>query len=236
MPSSPWRRRMSGEARNYITEGATVMPSPLPGLSDRGRAGGLGPARGDRRRACGQRRPGVGRHQAGHVGNRAGRSSAALRRSRRCHQGRYPLRCLHLPGVSASPPFPMKEHVSRDRVLEALYQADLREPRRSGRGLARPQPELCGGGLEGRRRSGQPDRGGIRTLVGVEDGRRGSGHILRLALYELLNERTPAAVVLDEAVELAKRYSTEKSGAFVNGVLAALAAEVRSGEIRPGQG
>ena len=52
--------------------------------------------------------------------------------------------------------------------------------------------------------------------------------ILRLALHEL-DERpdTPTAVVLNEAVELAKRYSTEDSGRFVNGVLAALVPEVR---------
>ena len=51
--------------------------------------------------------------------------------------------------------------------------------------------------------------------------------ILRLALYELVYEKTPTAVVLDEAVELAKRYSTRRSGAFVNGILAALARQVR---------
>lgn len=49
--------------------------------------------------------------------------------------------------------------------------------------------------------------------------------ILRLGLYELRFEPdTPVAVVLDEAVRLAKTYSTQRSGAFVNGVLAALAA------------
>jgi N utilization substance protein B len=35
------------------------------------------------------------------------------------------------------------------------------------------------------------------------------------------------AVVIDEAVELAKRFSTDNSGRFVNGVLAALAPELR---------
>lgn len=45
-------------------------------------------------------------------------------------------------------------------------------------------------------------------------------NVLRLALYELLFERdTPAAVVIDEAVEIAKRFGSEKSGQFVNGVL-----------------
>ncbi len=52
--------------------------------------------------------------------------------------------------------------------------------------------------------------------------------ILRLALHELCERPdTPTAVVLNEAVELAKRYSTEDSGRFVNGVLAALVSEVR---------
>ena len=38
----------------------------------------------------------------------------------------------------------------------------------------------------------------------------------------------PTAVILNEAVELAKRFSTDDSGRFVNGVLAAVAADVRS--------
>jgi N utilization substance protein B len=54
--------------------------------------------------------------------------------------------------------------------------------------------------------------------------------VLRLAVAELIGwPETPAAVVLDEAVELAKQYSTEESGRFVNGVLATIAAEVRPG-------
>ncbi len=49
-------------------------------------------------------------------------------------------------------------------------------------------------------------------------------NILRLGAFELLHSRsTPPAVVINEAVELAKRYGTEESGRFVNGVLAALA-------------
>jgi transcription antitermination protein NusB len=53
--------------------------------------------------------------------------------------------------------------------------------------------------------------------------------ILRLATYELLSEAAvPVAVVIDEAVELAKQYSTEDSGRFVNGVLSTIAREVRA--------
>ncbi len=48
-------------------------------------------------------------------------------------------------------------------------------------------------------------------------------NLLRLALYELLWEHdTPHAVVIDEAVEIAKKFSTPSSGPFVNGVLDAI--------------
>ena len=48
-------------------------------------------------------------------------------------------------------------------------------------------------------------------------------NLLRLALYELLHEdETPDAVVIDEAVEIAKKFSTPSSGPFVNGVLDAI--------------
>ncbi len=129
----------------------------------------------------------------------------------------------------------MKEHVSRDRVLEALYQADLRESADPAEGLQGRNRSYVEGAWRDvedldSRIEAVSEHWSVSRMAVVDRA------ILRLALYELLNERTPAAVVLDEAVELAKRYSTEKSGAFVNGVLAALAAEVRSGEIRPGQG
>ena len=45
--------------------------------------------------------------------------------------------------------------------------------------------------------------------------------ILRVALWEILfNEEVPDAVAIDEAVELAKEYSTDDSGSFINGLLA----------------
>jgi len=52
--------------------------------------------------------------------------------------------------------------------------------------------------------------------------------ILRLATWELMDRPdVPVAVVIDEAVELAKQYSTEQSGGFVNGVLSTIAGQVR---------
>ena len=53
--------------------------------------------------------------------------------------------------------------------------------------------------------------------------------LLRMAIYELIDRPDiPTAAVLSEAVELAKQYSTEDSGRFVNGVLASVASEVRT--------
>ena len=53
--------------------------------------------------------------------------------------------------------------------------------------------------------------------------------VLRIAAFELLvRTDVPVAVVIDEAVELVKRFSTDNSGRFVNGVLAALAPELRT--------
>jgi N utilization substance protein B len=46
--------------------------------------------------------------------------------------------------------------------------------------------------------------------------------VLRLAIYELRVADAPYRVVLNEAVELAKKYSSEESGAFVNGILDAV--------------
>jgi len=46
--------------------------------------------------------------------------------------------------------------------------------------------------------------------------------VLRLAIYELRIAETPSKVVLNEAVDLAKKFSSEDAGAFVNGILDAV--------------
>lgn len=56
-------------------------------------------------------------------------------------------------------------------------------------------------------------------------------NILRMTTYEILyRPDTPVAAVINEAVELAKKYSTAESGRFVNGVLGALARSVPRGQ------
>jgi N utilization substance protein B len=44
-------------------------------------------------------------------------------------------------------------------------------------------------------------------------------NILRMAIYEMMQGQTPAPVIIDEAIELARRFSGEESAPFVNGVL-----------------
>ena len=47
-------------------------------------------------------------------------------------------------------------------------------------------------------------------------------NILRLAIYEMQSTQTPAPVVIDEALELAREFSGDESVAFINGVLDAI--------------
>jgi transcription antitermination protein NusB len=50
-------------------------------------------------------------------------------------------------------------------------------------------------------------------------------NLIRLAVWELTNSDTPPKVVIDEAIEMSKKYSTEQSPAFINGVLDAILKE-----------
>jgi len=55
-------------------------------------------------------------------------------------------------------------------------------------------------------------------------------NILRLAVYEVhYQDDVPISVAINEAVEIAKRYSTDDSGPFINGILDAMAKEEASG-------
>ena len=51
-------------------------------------------------------------------------------------------------------------------------------------------------------------------------------NILRVALSEFLYTNTPKVVIIDEAIEIARRYSTDESTEFVNGVLDAIRQEL----------
>jgi transcription antitermination protein NusB len=131
-------------------------------------------------------------------------------------------------------------HQARERALSLLYEAEMK---RTGPG------EVLAG------LAAAPDELAVELVEGVAghlariDGLLGSAAvgwevdrmpvvdrtILRLATFELLKRvETPVAVVIDEAVELAKEYSTEQSSAFVNGVLVTIARQVRGQDVPGG--
>lgn len=58
-------------------------------------------------------------------------------------------------------------------------------------------------------------------------------NILRLAVYEMERVGTPAAVAIDEALELARKFSNEESVQFVNGVLDAVHRELAARLLTP---
>ena len=96
------------------------------------------------------------------------------------------------------------------------------------------------GDPEGREYADQAARGVIAELEAVDEAIRKAStnwrlermarvdrNVLRLGAWELRESRdVPRAVILDEAVELAKRYGSEESGAFVNGVLDRIAEDL----------
>ena len=55
-------------------------------------------------------------------------------------------------------------------------------------------------------------------------------NVLRIAVYELLDTDTPTTVVIDQAIELARRFGDDPSPAFVNGVIDAVAVSVKRPE------
>ena len=60
-------------------------------------------------------------------------------------------------------------------------------------------------------------------------------NVLRMAVHEIVHDPdTPDAVIIDEAIEVAKKYGSEESGSFINGVLDAIRKRKERGEVGPG--
>ena len=125
---------------------------------------------------------------------------------------------------------------ARERALQALYQIDV-----AAEGIDEALAAFW--------RSFEPVEREVRELAealvrGVAEGRREiddaieeassnwrldrmarvDRNVLRLAVYELLRTDVPVKVVINEAIELGKKFGSESSGAFVNGVLDKVAA------------
>jgi len=132
---------------------------------------------------------------------------------------------------------------ARETIFRIAYQVDLMgEPyarawaaARDRRRFSEDQRALVEdvlGVLE--QRAGEVDKVLARAAEHWEIGRLAATDrsVLRAAVGELLGRPgTPARVVLDEAIEIAKRYGSEESGRFVNGVLDRVARDLRPGEL-----
>jgi len=127
---------------------------------------------------------------------------------------------------------------SRQRALQILFLWDARrqpleeaiaayfDTLYSEESRTRPQPDefvdrLVKGAVEhieelDRRITQHAEHWRIERMPSVDR------NILRLAVYEMTHSDTPAAVVIDEALELARQFSGEDSVAFINGVLDAV--------------
>jgi N utilization substance protein B len=132
-----------------------------------------------------------------------------------------------------------KRTKARECALQLLYQWDLtREPMDRVAGLfwqIRTSTE------ETRAMAERLARGAARELERVDQAIGAASthwrferlavvdrNIMRIATYELMVETgTPASVIINEAVEIAKRFSEADSPAFVNGVLDAVKRSVR---------
>ena len=116
-----------------------------------------------------------------------------------------------------------------DRVLESFWRV------RSGTPEARAMAERLARGAAARADALDAEIAEAATNWRIERIAPVDRTILRLGAYELAEEDdTPAAVVLDEAVELAKRFGEADSAAFVNGVLDAIRKRVRGEVARDG--
>jgi transcription antitermination factor NusB len=120
---------------------------------------------------------------------------------------------------------------ARELALQFLYQLDLRGPE-----LLREAKDF----VRSEERDAETVRFALRLVEGVHKHRADldrviqgvaqnwnisrmavvDRNVLRLATYELLHCRDiPPKVAINEAIELGKRYSTQNSGAFINGIL-----------------
>ena len=115
----------------------------------------------------------------------------------------------------------MSKPSARDQALRALYAADMRDAEPDTSDLsARATRYVTGTWSEMKSLDGAI--AAAATGWRIERMPVVDRNIIRLALHELRKGDTPVGVVVSEAVNLAKRFSTERSGAFVNGVLSKL--------------
>lgn len=134
-----------------------------------------------------------------------------------------------VPAPDPSALFRISRLVRRDEVLEVLYEAEVRAGPPDTAGLDELGATLAEG-VWGEQEELDRALGAVSSEWRVERMPVIDRNVLRLALWELRHRpELPPGVVISEAVRLAKGYSTERSGAFVNGVLGRLAGSAGTG-------
>jgi N utilization substance protein B len=141
---------------------------------------------------------------------------------------------------------PARRTKARERALQALYQIDVAAEGidealarfwRSFEPVEREVQVLAEGLVRGvaehRRRIDEAIEGAsahwrLDRMAKVDR------NVLRIAVYELLCTDVPVKVAINEAIELGKKYGSESTGAFVNGVLDKIASALPEERRRAG--
>ena len=136
---------------------------------------------------------------------------------------------------------------ARERAVQALYQidvtaSDLEEALsrfwRSFEPVEREVMDLAEGlvrGVAEHRRAIDEAIEGVSAHWRLDRMAKVDRNVLRLAVHELLHrEEVPVKVVINEAIELGKKYGSESSGAFINGVLDKIASGLKDRAARGG--
>lgn len=133
---------------------------------------------------------------------------------------------------------------SRHRAVQVLYQCDMRS--------LDPEHAIAAfyGGLYSEENEKQPEQdafmetlvhGAMRARTGIDERIAKYSerwriermpavdrNVLRMAIFEMMDAQTPPAIVIDEAIELARKFSGEESVPFINGVLDSIRKELEN--------
>ena len=136
-------------------------------------------------------------------------------------------------------------HLSRSIAMQSLYDWDFRGKEKENMdAIVKRNIEEFGPGLEDKEFAQQLARGVVEHLESLDKIIEKAApewpidqitivdrNVLRLGLYELLyanKDEVPPKVAINEAIELAKNFSGESSGRFINGVLGTVFRELEA--------
>ncbi len=117
----------------------------------------------------------------------------------------------------------MKRTEAREQALGALYAADSRQLEAVDITKISKRASELAEGVWNNREAIDELISAVSTKWRIERMPVVDRNILRIGVYELENTDLSIAIVISQAVELAKKFSTAKSGSFINGLLSAVA-------------